>query len=87
MREHLSGYAWVLFFPGGIANILSVIRVSEKYRVTFDSAVDKCFHVRKDDGKALWFQGARRRLYYFDTVTRDEEGTMIINTVDNKKVN
>ena len=26
-----------------------------------------------------------RRLYYFDTMNRDEEGTMLITTVDNNK--
>ena len=62
-----------------------MIRVREKYRVTFDSAMDICFHVHKDDGKPLWFQEASRRLYYFDTVNRDEEGTILITTVDNNK--
>jgi hypothetical protein len=33
---------------GGIANILSLSRVKEKYRVTFDSALDNCFHVHKE---------------------------------------
>ena len=82
MRRHLSGYGWMWFYPGGIANILSMSRMREQYRVTFDSAMDNCFHVHKDDGKTLRFQEASRRLYYFDTVNRDEEGTMLINTVD-----
>ena len=34
MRGHLSGYGWVWYFPDGIANILSLSRVKEKYRVT-----------------------------------------------------
>ena len=85
MRVHLSGYGWVLFCPGGIVNILSMSRVREKYRVTFDSAMDNCFHVHKDDWKILRCQEASRRLYYFDTVNRDEEGTMLITTVDNNK--
>ena len=53
MRGHLLGYGWVWFYPGGIANILSVSRMRKKYRVTFDSAVDNYFHVHKDDGKNL----------------------------------
>ena len=85
MRGHLSGYEWVWFYPRGIANILSVSRVRKKYRVTFGSAMDNCFHVHKDHGKTLQFQKASRRLYYFDTVNRDEEGTMLITTVDNNK--
>ena len=47
--------------------------------------MDNCFHVHKDDGKTLQFQEASRRLYYFDTVNRDAEGTLLITTVDNTK--
>ena len=35
--------------------------------------------------KNLRLQEASRRLYYFDTENRDEEGTMLITTVDNNK--
>ena len=84
-RGYLSGYGWVWYYPEGIANILSLSRVRERYRVTFDSAMDNCFHVHKDNGKILRFQEASRRLYYFDTEDRDEEETMLITTVDNNK--
>ena len=50
-RGYLSGYKWVWFYPGGIANILAMSRVRGEHRVTFDSAMDNCFHVHKDDGK------------------------------------
>ena len=33
-RDHLSGYGLVWFYPDGIANILSLSRVKDKYRVT-----------------------------------------------------
>ena len=84
-RGHLSGYGWVWFYPDGIANILSLSRVKDKYRVTFDSATDNCFRVHKDNGKILKFQEATKRLYYFDTVDRDVEETMLITTVDDNK--
>ena len=60
-------------------------RVREKYRVTFDSATDNCFHMHKDDGKILRFQEGSGRLYYFYTVNRDEESTMLITKVNNTK--
>ena len=62
-----------------------MIRVRERYRVTFDSAMDNCFHVHKSNGKTLQSQEASRSLYYFDTKTRDEEDIMIINAVDTNK--
>ena len=39
MRRYSSGYGWVWFYPGKIANILSMSRVRERYRVTVDSTM------------------------------------------------
>ena len=81
LRGFLSGYGWVWFFPAGIANILSLSRVKEKFRVTYDSATDNAFLVHKE-GRVLKFQEATRRLYFFDTATKDDESTMLVTTVD-----
>ena len=84
-KGHLPGYGLVWYYPEGIANILSLSRVKQRYRVTYDSATDNCFHVHKDNQKILRFKEATRRLYYFDTADRDETGTMLITTVENNK--
>ena len=84
-RGKLPGYGWVWYYPDGIANILSLSRVKERYRVTYDSATDNCFHVHKGNKKIIRFQEASRRLYYFDTADRDETGTMLITIVENNK--
>ena len=52
--------------------------------MTYDSAADNAFHVHKPD-KILTFKEATRRLYYFDTANRDEECTVLIQTVDENK--
>jgi hypothetical protein len=41
----LHGYGPVWFHKMGIANILSLARVKEKYQVTYNSANGKEFHV------------------------------------------
>ena len=46
-KGYLPGYGKVWYYPEGIANILSLSRVKQRYRVTYDSAVDNCFHVHK----------------------------------------
>eukprot|EP00804_Cyclotella_cryptica_P022012 CCRYP_000938-RA/>CCRYP_000938-RA protein AED:0.35 eAED:-0.94 QI:0/0/0/0.5/1/1/2/0/366 len=84
LRGHLSGYGWVWYFPQGIANILSLSRVKEKFRVTYDSTTNNCFHVHKPE-TILKFREAARRLYYFDTANRDEESTLLVTTVDENK--
>ena len=85
-KGNLSGYGWVWFYPDGIANILSLSRVKEKFRVTYDSAGENCFLVHKKD-RILRFKEASRRLYYFDTAARDEESTVLITTVIKNKSN
>mmetsp|Transcript_2297 Transcript_2297/g.3324 ORF Transcript_2297/g.3324 Transcript_2297/m.3324 type:complete len:181 (-) Transcript_2297:1781-2323(-) len=81
---YLSGYGWVWYFPEGIANILSLSRVNDKYRITYDSATDNAFHMHKLN-KIISFEQATGHLCYFDTAKRTEEGNLFVTTVaDNK---
>ena len=54
-QGYLTGYGLVWYYPDGIANIMSLSRVKDRYMVTFDSATDNCFRVHKDNGKTLKF--------------------------------
>jgi hypothetical protein len=80
LRGTLPGYGEVWYFAEGIANILSLSRVKERFRVTYDSAADNSFLVHKPD-KILRFREATQRLYYFDTAERGEVGTILVTTV------
>ena len=84
MRGNLSGYGPVWYFPNGIANILSLSHVKEKFRVTYDSVLDNTFYAHKTE-KIIRFREARRRLYYFDTADRAEECTTLVTNVDDNK--
>ena len=46
----LPGYGTVWYHPNGFANILSLSKVKEKYRVTFDSDKNNQFIVHRTDG-------------------------------------
>jgi hypothetical protein len=52
----LPGYSRVWYHPNGIANILSLARVKEKHRVTFDSNGANQFVVHKKDGTTRCFK-------------------------------
>ncbi len=52
--------------------------------MTYDSATDNAFHVHKPD-KIMIFKETTRRLYYYDTVDRNKESTVHIQTVDENK--
>ena len=80
----LPGYPTpVWYHPEGIANILSLHRVSKHCRVEYDSSEDGAsFNVTKPDGTKLHFQPSLGGLHFYDS---QEYGTTLINTVaDNK---
>jgi hypothetical protein len=80
----LPGYpAPVGFHEGGIANILSLHRVSEHCRVEYDSGeTGASFRVTKPNGSVRMFVPSVSGLHYCDTL---EHGTVFINTVARKK--
>jgi Zinc knuckle len=82
MIGELPGYGTVWYHPEGIANILSLSRVSKKYRVTFDSSNGNEFTIHKEDGSFHRFKQSARGLYFMDTT---KKATTLITTVDDKK--
>ena len=60
-------YGTVWYHPDGIANILSLSKVKEKYRVTFDSDIYNQFIVHHPDGTQRIFQQSSRGMYFLDT--------------------
>jgi hypothetical protein len=82
MVGDLPGYGEVWYHPNGIANILSLGRVKEKHRLTFDSADGNQFVVHKNDGTTKSFKESRRGLYFMNTATT---ATALVNTVEDNK--
>ena len=85
---NLPGYGTVWYHPEGIANILSLAKVKEKFHVTYDSTKGNEFIVHKKDGSVRRFKQSPCGLYYLDMREVDEKnpvGTVLINTVDKIK--
>jgi hypothetical protein len=84
MIGDLPGYPTpVWYHPQGIANILSLSRVSQHCRVQYDSEESVAsFHVTKPDGTVLDFKPSVSGLHYCDSC---DYGTMLINTVAEKR--
>jgi len=82
----LPGYPLpVWYHPEGIANILSLHRVSEHCRVQYDSNEHgAAFRVTKPDGTVRHFRPSVSGLHYCDT-TKLRQETVLINTVAEKK--
>ena len=49
-KGDLKGYGTVWYHPEGIANILSLNYIQNKYKVTYDSSVNTSYIVHKTDG-------------------------------------
>ena len=81
----LPGYpSPVWYHPGGIANILSLHRVSQHCRVRYDSGDEQAgFTVTKADGSTRAFIPSPSGLHYCDT--RTHRGATFVNTVEDKK--
>jgi hypothetical protein len=81
MIGDLPGYPVpVWYHPDGIANILSLHRVSQHCRVTYDSGGDGTFQVMKDDGSARVFRPSASGLHYCNARALQDEA-VLVNTV------
>ena len=79
----LPGYDNPVYFDeDGIANILSLAKVKEGHRVTYDSEDGNVFTVHTSNGPVN-FQECGRGLYYFDQ--SQDENIFNIDTVETKK--
>jgi hypothetical protein len=79
----LPGYGPVWYHPNGIANIISLARVKDQHRATFDSENRNRFTIHKKGGSTRDFRESKKGLYYIDT--RADAVALTINTVDDNK--
>jgi hypothetical protein len=82
MMGDLEGYGPVWYHPGGIANILSLSRVRQNFRVTFDSEKGNVFKLIRPDGTARSFRESSNGLYF--SVMEPVETTMVTTVEQNK---
>jgi len=61
----LPGYGEVWLYEKGIANILSLLRVKERYRITYDSHGGNKFIVHLKNGMTRTFSQSKVGLYYY----------------------
>ena len=62
---YLPGYGEVWFYEKGIANILSLSRVKEQYRVIYDSQSGNKFEVHLNNDLKQTFSQSKVGLYYW----------------------
>jgi hypothetical protein len=80
----LPGYGLVWYDPVGIANIVSLSRVREKYHVSLNSD-HNIIVVTKPDGTVFKFKQSDSGLYFNDRASNKRKGAVMINTVASKK--
>ena len=85
MVGDLGNYGEVWYHPSGIANIFSLAKVKEKFRVTFDSAGGNAFTLWKENGNKKVFKQSATGLYYLETHgeisnKNQNKGVMLLNS-------
>ena len=87
----LLGYGPVWFDPRGIANVLSLKLVKEKYHVEYDSENNDGFVVTKPTGERFKFVQTGSGPHYLDTTLQNPDDfagtTLVVNTVKENKKN
>eukprot|EP00957_Ditylum_brightwellii_P066055 5010735-Ditylum_brightwellii.AAC.1 len=78
----LPGFGTVWFYPEGIANILSLSKVTEMFPITYDSTIGQGFLVHKPDGTIQSFRKSKSGLFY-STINAEE--MVLANTVEANK--
>jgi hypothetical protein len=72
------------FHEDGIANILSLARVKEKYQITYDSSDGNKFRIHCHDRTYQLFHESTKALYFMDG-NEPLVATVLVNTVSNNK--
>ncbi len=84
------GVGTVWYNPTSLANILSLALISDKYRITMDTAEEQCFKVHVNGNKIIKFCRSSRGLYYHDvrwgpevdtSPKEGQTGSILVNTV------
>ena len=87
----LPGYGPVWIDPKGIANVLSLKLVKEKYHIEYDSENNNGFLVTKPTGERFKFVQSGSGLHYLDTTLHNPDNfagtTLVVNTVKENKKN
>jgi hypothetical protein len=85
LQGELEGYGPVWYNPKGIASILSLSKLQLKHRVMYDSEKMIQFVVHKECDRQHIFKQSENGLFYLDFSEVEETGTVLINTVEDKK--
>ena len=79
LQGDLPGYGTVWFHPGGTTNTLSLSKVSDKYRVSYNSTGENKLLVHLPGGKIISFTQCERSLFYSNMAAGE---MVLINSVD-----
>ena len=77
----LEGFGMVWHYKDGIANVLSLALVSDRFRVTLDTDISQAFYVHRTDGTTRKFARTDCNLYACD-MRKNDEAILNITTVE-----
>ncbi|VEU33958.1 unnamed protein product [Pseudo-nitzschia multistriata] len=81
----LPGFGKVWFYKEGIANVLSLALVSDRFRVTMDTDCDNALHVHRPGGGTRRFSRSECNLYYCDLTKTTSGRVLTITSVEGQQ--
>ena len=83
-KGDLKGYGMVWYYPGGIANILSLHNVQKNHKVTYNSSPCTGFVVHETDSTSQVFMPSSKGIFF--SYVKGNIAQVLMNTVD-KNIN
>ena len=83
LKGYLPGCVMVWFHPLGIKNVISISKLTDKYRVAYENTGENKFLVYLTRGEVRSLKQCDRGLFYSDMSAG--QGTVLLNTVEQNK--
>ena len=85
MQTDVTGYGKVWYHPNAIANVFSLARVADKYRVQYDSNTEDAFTVHGPNRKVKFHRIAENLYIWAPKAADIKAGTALIYTLQENK--
>ena len=85
MQAKVAGYGKVWYHPNAIANVFSLARVADKYRVQYDSNIEDAFTVHGPNRKVKFNRIAENLYIWIPKAEEIKAGTALVNTLQENK--
>ena len=86
MQAKVTGYGKIWYHPNAIANVFSLAKVADKYRVQYDSNIEDAFTVHGPNWKVKFNRIAENLYIWAPKAEEIKAGTDLVNSLHDNKL-